>query len=437
MSVEGSLEGRGLSDVLPELARDAQTGILTIQGNHEIIAFAFLKGGIVSADALNQTIEEGLGRVLADLGLVEPEQFAELAAEYQAGGGQVIDLLTERGFVERSELLEAVRLHTYRLCRQALEWTQGDYKFYQGDEVSYEEGVEPISPVELLVRASRDLGEALVPDGVPGDEVLFKRRRSASAPQEEAADGGFATVDEQVAAIYKLVNGKRSVGDLAEASGLPSYRVAFFLGRWESEGLLKRAGARAARPSDALESAELESSDQLAVEAPRERKPSKLARWWAGRGEGKAIDALPWPSRLLGLVFVGLFLWTLAAGPSRILLPFPWQRGIQDSLDRERSSAALARLRLANSTHFLLFGRFGEDLVDLTESGLLPAEGLAIAEGMDLTYSATGESYVVGSSRDGQIDEAFLQESVRGNFLLDPEIEPPAQSRRAPLVLLD
>jgi hypothetical protein len=244
-------------------------------------------------------------------------------------------------------------------------------------------------------------------------------------------------VDEQVAAIFKLVNGKRSVGDLAEASGLPSYRVAFFLGSWESEGLLKRGGARAAQPGDALESTELDSADPLAAEAPRPSKASKLATWWAGRGDGRPLDSLPWPSRLLGLVFVSLFLWTFVASPTRILLPFPWQRGIQDSLDRERASAALARLRLANSTHFLLFGRFGEDLVDLTESGLLPVDYLTIAEGVDLTYSATGESYVVGSSREGQVDEAFLQETVRGNFLLDPELEPPAQTRRAPLVLLD
>ena len=38
MTVEGSLTGRGLSEVLPALGSEGRTGILTIQGSQEIIA---------------------------------------------------------------------------------------------------------------------------------------------------------------------------------------------------------------------------------------------------------------------------------------------------------------------------------------------------------------------------------------------------------------
>ena len=50
-------------------------GILTVQGDEDIVAVSFLDGEIVTADALNETVEEGLGRVLQSRGLVDAESF--------------------------------------------------------------------------------------------------------------------------------------------------------------------------------------------------------------------------------------------------------------------------------------------------------------------------------------------------------------------------
>ena len=433
MSSEGTLGTRGLAQVLPELGRAGSTGILTIQGTQEIIALSFLKGGIVSADALNQTMEDGLGKVLSDLGLVASDQFAELAAEYQAGGGQVVDLLVERGFLEREQLLEAVRKNTYLLGRQALQWTEGDYKFYAGDEVSYEEGIDPLSPEELLTRATRELGADFMPGGAPADSAVYQRSRGAEPPVESGDAGQFAAVDRQVVSIFKLLNGKRSVADLADASGMPGFRVAYFVGRWEHEGLVELKGAAGASPDHLVDAL----ADPLAGdELPAPARPSLMARLWSRAPAGGAPDALPWPSRLLGLLFVVGLLWTFGERPVRMLLPFPWQSGVQDAADRERAGAVLSRVRLANGAHFLLHGRFAEEMSELATAGLLPPALLVMTSDRGLSYSATEDSYVLTWLAGGQ-SETVLQESVRGDFLLDPELEPPSRSRRAPLVLLD
>ncbi len=432
MRFEGSIEQKGLPEVLLALGRERRTGILTIQGRDEIIAFAFLKGGIVSADALNQTMEDGLGQVLGQIGLVGEAEFAGLAAEYQAGGGQVVDLLVERGFVQRPELLDAVRTHTYQLCRQALAWTQGDYKFYQGEEVSYEEGVEPLSPEELLVRVSRDLDLELLPGGVPPGDAIYRRSKDPAAAEGPAAAGGLGELDQEAFAAFKLIDGRRSLEELAADSGLSPFRMAYLLSRWERAGMVERSKRPPApRPP----------APKLPVKPSPKPKPSRLSGWWAARGAGKAKpqpEATPWPGRILGLAFAALFIASFLVDPSRVLLPFPWQRGLLETLERERASAALSRLRQANSAYFLLHGRFAEELSDLAASRLLAAADLEDENGRSLAYSATAASYVVRTSPLSESEqETVLQETIRGNFLLDPELEQPTVSRRPLLVLLD
>src|SRR3954464_8649403 len=153
MAVEGTLDLFKLPEILQLVSQQKKTGILTVQGQQDIVAISFLNGRIVAADALNQTLEEGLSQILLKEGMISAPDLARAAAEHQASGGRLIDLLAERRYVERAQILEALRLQTYRLLEQLLRWSQGDFKFYSGDEVSYEEGFVPISVEELLINA--------------------------------------------------------------------------------------------------------------------------------------------------------------------------------------------------------------------------------------------------------------------------------------------
>src|SRR3954451_18484926 len=155
MAVEGTLDLFKLPEILQLVSQQKKTGILTVQGQQDIVAISFLNGRIVAADALNQTLEEGLAQILLKEGVISASDLARAASEHQASGGRLIDLLAERRYVERAQILEALRLQTYRLLEQLMRWSQGDFKFYSGDEVSYEEGFEPISVEELLIHAAQ------------------------------------------------------------------------------------------------------------------------------------------------------------------------------------------------------------------------------------------------------------------------------------------
>ncbi|MFP5286712.1 MAG: DUF4388 domain-containing protein, partial [Thermoanaerobaculia bacterium] len=130
MAVEGTLDLFKLPEILQLISQQQKTGILTVQGQQDIVAISFLKGQIVAADALNQTVEQGLSEVLVGEGILGAADVARASAEHQASGVRLVDLLVERRYVERGRLLEALRLQTFRLLQQLLRWSQGDFKFY-------------------------------------------------------------------------------------------------------------------------------------------------------------------------------------------------------------------------------------------------------------------------------------------------------------------
>src|SRR3954467_2168677 len=166
MAVEGTLDLFKLPEILQLISQQKKTGILTVQGQQDIVAISFLNGRIVAADALSQTLEEGLAQVLVREGMISASDLHRAAAEHQSAGGRLIDVLVERRYLERTQLLQALRLQTWRLLEQLLRWNEGDFKFYSGDEVSYEEGVDPIAVEELLIHAAQ-AAQALPPPSRP------------------------------------------------------------------------------------------------------------------------------------------------------------------------------------------------------------------------------------------------------------------------------
>ena len=82
MALEGDLSIFRLPDILQVIAQQQKTGILTVQGESDILAVSFHQGKVVAADALNQSFEEMLGEVLASQGVISPERFQRFSEEH-------------------------------------------------------------------------------------------------------------------------------------------------------------------------------------------------------------------------------------------------------------------------------------------------------------------------------------------------------------------
>lgn len=227
------------------ISAQKKTGILTIQGEQDIIAISFLTGEVVAADALNQTVEDGLGQVLIGQGLVEPERFASLAAEHHAGNARLIDLLVQRGVLDRRQLLEALRHQTYQLLLQVLGWRVGEFRISTAATRCRSRRASRRSPSrKVFVRASTDLGPASGVSGkLPGATDIFAR--SAHADAQIGTDGGVSLPDgmgplTKEEGLLAMLDGRRTVADLAETTGLGPYEVRYALYRLV-EGNLARS----------------------------------------------------------------------------------------------------------------------------------------------------------------------------------------------------
>ncbi len=379
MAVEGTLGVFRLPEILQLIAQQGKTGILTVQGQHDIVAISFLRGDIVAADALNQPAEEGLERVLVGGGLVRREEFTRAAAEVQASSGRLIDLLVERRLITRAKLLESLRLQTFRLLEQLLLWQEGDFKFYSGDEVSFEEGFAPIRVQDLLIRSVEDRESAAPPPAL-------------SPPQPRP---------------------------VAAVPAPPPRPVAV------------------PRPAPPSISAPADSAPPPPAAAPppppREEpvRPTPPLRYVRVEPEAPVAAAPPaWPAALLAAGLAALLAAGAVAAPRLLVLPYPWQDGERALVAAGQRASLFAKLDRAAKTFFLLEGRFPETLGQLRRRGLLAPSDLVDPQGRPLRYEAGPDGYALGADA--------ARGSIRGNFQLDPEfLSAGSRSDAAPLVLLD
>jgi hypothetical protein len=433
MALEGTLQLFSLPEVFKMVGAQRKTGILTVQGEHDIIAVSFLQGEVVAADALNQTVEDGLGQILLRQGLVSAERFSALSAEHQSGTQRLVDLLVQRGVLDRGQLLDALRLQTFQLLVQVLGWKTGEFKFYGGDEVSYEEGFVPLTVEEVLLRVAAESG-ARVPE--PGDVLA---RTHAADTQLGSGAGlrypeGMGPLSAEEEGVVGLFDGRRSLEELAQLTGLGGFKIRYAAYRLEQGGLVGRAGGRgaAAAPAPAEARSALEATGPVLLEpvAP------PAVRIDAG-ADTLLVRGLSW----LGLGVAALAALVVARAPSpQLALPFPWlasQRGLLVDVQRD---AQYARIDRAARTFFLVDGRYPEGFEAMVERGLLAPGDARDPAGLPLRWLAEDVHYsVVPIDTQGRGDEEKgLAEAITGDFLLDPEfVAKPDGSDQVPLVLLD
>ncbi len=158
MSLEGSLENAGVVDALRAISAFGYSGLLTAHGVHDLITVTFEGGAATAADAMNNPMDEALGEVLAQEGLLAPAEFRPALDASRESGSLVSSEILARGLVERAPLLKALRAQTYRQLLDVLRMREGQYSFAQDVESPSETGVEPLSVAEILVRSADDLG---------------------------------------------------------------------------------------------------------------------------------------------------------------------------------------------------------------------------------------------------------------------------------------
>ena len=459
MAVEGSLDLFRLPEILQVISQERKTGILTIQGTDDIVAVSFLQGRIVAADALNATTEEALGSVLVEEGRVPEEALRRLAARAEVEGGRLADLLVREGHVDREALLESLRIQTSRLLKSLLEWSRGEFKFYGGEEVSYEEGFRSIGVDEILLAAAEERAQA-EPHAVPDLGTRLRRLEGGRPVRPRPAAGleGAATEVEPDSALWvtpaeqrllEAVGPGRTVDEVARLAEVPADRARYLLFRFVREGLLAPVSGGDGRPAGGRPAPTAEPAAERPAPAPRRPAPADSApaaqaaqaTRQAARPAARREPAVPrYAAAGLALLAAIVAVVAPAVAPVAFQLPFPWLDAERAALHGERDLAQLHEIDQAAKSFFLLQGRFPDHLDELTALGLLEPGDVVDSRGRRLAYEARERRYVVRPlGRATSEEEEAFHEGIAGDFLLDPDFlaARTPSSAEPPLVLLD
>jgi hypothetical protein len=385
-----------------------------------------------------------MGEVLASQGWLRPEEFARYSEEQRASGERLSEFLIKRGVLTRIQLLQALRVQTYRLLLQVLRWREGEFKFYSGEEVSYEAGVIPISVEEVLLRSVGDLvGEGTMSGALPHGFVAYEplapgrplrvgTREAEGATRDTTAV--WITPDEKV--VLEHLDGRQVAAEVARRSGLGEYKTLYALFRLLQLGLARPAGALEAEGGA---EAEAPAPELPAAPAPR---PAARERPTAAAAGGRVEGTGAWFGRSVALVAaaVGLVVTALAiARPSTVQLPFPGQRETREALEKQRRLGRYLAIDRAARTYVLLEGRYPEGVPELIGRGLLPDRSAQDPSGRPLELAPAEGTYELRPVVRGEPAlELGVTESVSGDFLIDPTFFAGLQEEvGVPLVLLD
>jgi tetratricopeptide (TPR) repeat protein len=218
MPIRGSLREVSLPDVLQLLALGQKSGCLAVTDRSNFGYIYFDRGSISYASIVNR--RDRLGDLLVKNGLVEPEMLASAVdAQGSRTAKRLGEILIERGAITPEQLERYIRVQIEEAVYFLFTWTQGTFSF-EPDQMP-EEGAMLVSihPENLLLEGARRVDEwSLIEKKIPSLDLIFALAPSlADLPAEE--------LTEEQRKVIPLLDGRRSVREVVEESGLVEFDV--------------------------------------------------------------------------------------------------------------------------------------------------------------------------------------------------------------------
>jgi CheY-like chemotaxis protein len=266
----GDLQTFPLADVMSLLARQHQTGILTILGNAARLEIDLRDGCIDFASATGIGGDFLLGRFIVEASELAPAMLDEALAELEVADGDFIDLLAARdrrarrtgggrperrilgrillarGAITAAELSLALRRQTIELACEALRWSEGRFRFHRREELPELAAEAALQlPVDaVLLEGLRRVDEwRVIERGIRNFDTVFVRdeRRIGDLPL------GTLTRDEIL--VLDALNGRHSVRDVIRGLRMGSFDVTRMLHALRELALVRPRAEPVATPA--------------------------------------------------------------------------------------------------------------------------------------------------------------------------------------------
>ena len=246
MALEGTLRDFSLADIFQLIGLQRKTGVLTLRSKEDTVTVTFLDGKVVGADSLSHRLENRLGHVLIKSGVLQQDQLNR-ALEIQRETLQRLGfILTHYGIISAESLKQAIQLQLLQIVYRLFRWKDGDYHFSQETTIEYDrDNVVPITAESILMEGARMIDEwPIIEKRIRSYDMVFRKKLTDQeivvVGAEEADEVDFDAdttrarkrkglvvdkirISEEEKAIYDLVDGTVTVGEVVEVSRLSEF----------------------------------------------------------------------------------------------------------------------------------------------------------------------------------------------------------------------
>ncbi|MBI4572600.1 MAG: DUF4388 domain-containing protein [candidate division NC10 bacterium] len=232
MALEGAFTDFHIADIVQLIGLQRKTGTLTLDGDEDTLSVTFQDGAVAWAQSARVPWEQRMAQLLVPQGLLTPAQLGEALALSRETRKSLNDVLAEKGILRKEDWDRVLALEVEESVYRPFRWTAGRYRFVSQPSVDLAGGkVGPLATEAVLLEGIRRLDEwPMIRQKIPSSAMVFKvSSRPGPVSPKRVLPNEVKMLD--------LVDGTRTVRELADASGLGEFEAL------RSLASLARAGA--------------------------------------------------------------------------------------------------------------------------------------------------------------------------------------------------
>jgi len=339
MALEGELRDFNILEVIQLLGQQGKTGVLKVGGlskkdKDDEAGIFFFEGRITHATSTHREKGDLLGERLAKTGIISRDELSTALRSQKKSDRFLGEIVVEGGMAEEPIVLNAIYTQVHELVYELFRLQEGKFKFDSLPGAAFPKISVRLPADEVMLNILKMVDEwpELEKKVPPPTTVLQK----AGALEEHGI-----TLAEDHDAIYRLVDGEKSVQEIIDMSLLGKFATLEILASLLEDGDIKEAGVK---------------KGAMPAQPPPQLEVWKEKPAYVRYGLGLIISLI-----LLFASFYPFeldFLWTDRRGGG-----YSFQ-GYSEKIRQER-------VEWGRKIFFLERGRYPENLKELLDAGIL------------------------------------------------------------------
>lgn len=232
--LKGHLEHFGLQELLQTLSQGSRSGTLEICRDEEKVSIVF-ETGHISLVRTGSSRQLRLRSILLREGLVSAEDLEQAGKDHEETGILLGRALIDRGFIAEKALENALRKKIEEELFDLFLWTNGSFEFFpeqlkstHEDDIYHVTRIQ-VDPMSIIIEGLRQADEwTVIRQRIQDFKWVLIPVEDGSPPAENHA-------------VYKLVDGIKTLEEILEASPLTRFDTCTVLYRFLEESIVREA----------------------------------------------------------------------------------------------------------------------------------------------------------------------------------------------------